>query len=438
MNDLLAKSAVVACVAFCASTALAQNAYRQVNLVANQPEFGAQILDSKIGNGWGIAIRPPGAGGHFWINNAATGTSTTYVGDVPGVPLYQDELPLVDVPSSALYAGAPGTVSQPTGIVYTGSTSTEFMVTGEGITGPSKFVFVALDGSISAWTTGQRASVNMIDHSGDGAMYTGVAVTDFKSGNRLYVTEFNARQRVEVYDGAWKPVKVAGDFRDPATNEQCAIYNLQYMNGKLYAAWAHVGDDPGEEDRFPGYGHISVFDLEGRLLQSFEHRLELNAPWGMAIAPANFGAMSNRLLVANFGDGEILAYDLTTGRYIDQLRDPAGKPIQCDGIWGLTFGNGVRLGHANHLYFAAGPNNEEDGLFAKLVPVTTNRADVDASGSVDFADLRAFASGWLKRSLSADIDANGVVNAGDAAGYLARWILSHRPHDSAVASHESR
>lgn len=345
-----------------------RNAYRQVNLVANKPEFNPQILDPLLANGWGIAIRPPGAGGHFWISNAASGTTTTYVGDVAGTPLFQDELKVVPIPSSKLYAHLPETVSQPTGQVYTGRSKTDFMVSGEGITAASKFIFVNLDGNVCAWTTGQTTAVTVYDNSENGAMYAGCAVTEAESGNRLYLCDFN-NERVEVLDHEWKPIKVAGDFRDPRTPPYYAPYNLQYWDGRLYAALAHVGDDPGEEDQYPGYGYIAAFDLEGRLIQQFEHVLELNAPWGLTVAPDNFGAFSGCLLVGNFGDGRILAFDRTTGAYIDLIRDESGNPIELDGLWGMLFGNGVTLGESNHMYFAAGPNEEEDGLFGKLVPL---------------------------------------------------------------------
>src|SRR5262249_5148700 len=156
---------------------------------------------------------------------------------------------------------------------------------------------------------------------------------------------------------------VAGDWKDANVPPTYAVYNMQWMEGRLFTTWARVGDDPGEEDIYPGYGYISEFDEEGRCLASYEHRSELNAPWGMAIAPADFGVMSGMLLVGNFGDGTIVACDRETRRFVDYLRDGAGKPVVVDGIWGMTFGNGVHLGQANHLYFAAGPNAQEDGLF---------------------------------------------------------------------------
>jgi uncharacterized protein (TIGR03118 family) len=346
----------------------ASNRYEQVNLVSNRAEDRPQILDPLLLDAWGIAIRPPGAGGHWWVMNARSGTTTTYVGDAPGVPLYQDELKVVHIPRGRIYERLTEYVSQPTGVVYTGRTSTEFMVSGEGITGASKFVFCALDGTLSAWTTDQTTAVNMVDLSADGAMFTGLAVTEQATGNRLFVCDFGL-ERFRIFDGSFNELPVpAGRFRDPRVPATFSHYNCQVLDGLLYICFAYVGDDPGEEDVYPGYGFVSAFDLDGNLVRQFEHRMELNAPWGVAIAPEDFGALSGMLLVGNFGDGRILAYNRSTGRYVDYLRDVAGRPAEIDGLWGLQFGNGVSLGYTNHLYFAAGPNQEEDGLFGKFVP----------------------------------------------------------------------
>lgn len=410
----------VAAVLLAAAAASAQNAYRRTVLVSNRVEDAPQILDPLLRNGWGIAIRPPGAGGHWWINNAATGTTTTYVGDAPGVPLYQDELLYVDIPSSHVHAGYPDTVSQPTGIVYTGRAQGELLFTGEGVTGPATFLFCSLDGTISAWRNGQTRAVNVVDTSVEGSMYSGIAATERATGNRIYACDFNL-ERLRVFDAQFREIATAGDWRDPAVPPLYAIYNIQYLEGRLYAAWAHVGDDPGEEDQYPGYGYVSAFDTEGRLLQSFEHRIELNAPWGLAIAPADFGSLSRALLVGNFGDGRVLAFDRETGRFIDHMRDEAGVPVEAEGLWGLQFGNGVRLGRLNHLYFAAGPNAEEDGLFGKWEPVVpgcsiadvAGTADGRADGRITREDYDAFLARFDAGDLRADVAAIGGFTPSD-------------------------
>jgi uncharacterized protein (TIGR03118 family) len=354
------------------------NAYVMVNMVATDAKFKPHFMvDPLITNAWGLTIRPPGKGGHWWITNAGSGNTTTYIGDAPGHRFGQDELKVVDIPVGALHAVHPELKSQPTGQVYAGFNKVDWPTRGVNvdptkpdIIGAARFIFVTLDGTVTAWDNGMKDAQIVIDMGAQDAMFTGVAISTFPEPgrNRLYCADFNA-QRVLVFGTDWKPVTVAGDWKDPRVDEGYVIYNLQVIDNKVYAAWANPGGEPAEPQNYPGYGFISEFDLEGRLLRSFEHRKELIAPWGFAKAPANFGALSNRLLVGNFGDGRILAYDLATARFDDYLRNLEGQPIEVDGLWGLTFGNGETLGYSNHLYYAAGPEAENQGIFGKLVPI---------------------------------------------------------------------
>jgi uncharacterized protein (TIGR03118 family) len=344
-----------------------RNAYVMVPLVSTREEDKPLIVDELMVDAWGIAIRPPGKGGHWWITNTGTGTTTTYIGDAPDHPFGQDELEVVHLPVGSLHEKNE-TYSQPTGMVYSGFATTEFTVDDGKVKGSSKFIFVALDGTIYGWTNGQEKGVKVIDKGADSRMYTGLAVSEKASGSRIYACCMNA-PAVDVFDGAWKPVTLAGDFKDPAVGDGYAIFNLWWHEGKIYAAWARIANEPGDAEPYPGYGYLSIFDEEGRLQRSLQHSMQLNAPWGFAIAPKDFGALSNHLLVGNFGDGRILAYNLETGAYVDTLRDQKGDPIELDGLWGLTWGNGETLGYKNHLYFAAGPEQETEGLFGKLVPL---------------------------------------------------------------------
>lgn len=381
------------------STTSQPNRYTDTILAANNPDLNPLVMvDPLLGNGWGLAIRPPGAGGHFWISNFNSGATTTYVGDVHKpdgtfVPLFQDELMQVRIPiGTGKRQDGPRIVpiSQPTGQVFNHS-PTDFVITGEGITAASKFIFVTAEGTISGWTeindpaTGvvrrQTASVITIDQSqqyhDDRLRFTGCAVTDFPQDNRLYVTNF-IENRVEVYDATWNLVELpAGRFRYPDQPANFHIWNIQYFRtgpnneGRLWGVYA-MQEEPWEED--PDFGAIAEFDLEGKFIRRFTTSMdtdpyadaELKAPWGIAIAPDNFGPLSNCMIVANFGNGTLPAFDMATGKFVDWLRDNNGDILSVDGVWGILFGNGVALGDTNALYYAAGPNSEFDGTFGTI------------------------------------------------------------------------
>jgi uncharacterized protein (TIGR03118 family) len=140
------------------------------------------------------------------------------------------------------------------------------------------------------------------------------------------------------------------------------------INGKLYVTFALQNDEKMDDVAGAGFGYVDVFDLQGNLVKRLVSNGVLNGPWGMALAPGNFGAFSNALLVGNFGDGHINAFDPNSGAFLGQLRDRSGNPIAIDGLWGLSFGNGHSAGKANWLYFTAGPDGEAHGLFGVLFP----------------------------------------------------------------------
>ena len=361
--------------------------YVVTNLVSNNPDNNPQLLDPYVSLGWGIAIRPAGAGGHFWVSNAGTGISTEYIGDVGGVPIYQDDLKVVELTTSP---SNPFGLAGPTGQVFNGSE--DFVITqdhpnGE-ITAPSKFIFVALDGTISAWNERQnedgsfdRSPVSeiVVDKFLD-AIYYGIAITDFESDNRLYVADFGATPDIEVYDAEFNEITEDFEFLNPFAAEGLAEYNIQLIEDSLFVAYAFPFPGiPGNEVVQEGLGGIAEFDLDGNLIATWEGGDFLNAPWGFVLAPDDFGQFSNNLLVSNF-DGTIVAFDRETRAPIDYLRDETGEPIVIDGLWGLTFGNGESLGESNDLYFAAGNDVGEDfgddpggGVFGKVEVA----ADVD-------------------------------------------------------------
>ncbi len=358
----------------------ADAAYMQTNLVSNNPAYNPRLVDPFLLSSRSIAIRPPtsGFGGHFWINNLANGTNTVYVGDVGGVPIFQDSLTVVTLPPSP---NNPSPISSPTGQVFNGSK--DFVITmpypnGE-ITAPSKFIFASLDGTISAWTDRRGVngipdwpidSVIVVDRFGS-SIYQGVTVSNSLDNNRLYAADFGISEAIEVFDSIFTEITDIFAFSNPFAAQGYSPYNIQTFNGALYVSYAQPSAEQlGEGITGSGLGKLAQFDFDGNLLTTWDDGGLLNVPAGMAIAPANFGKFSNALLVANFGDGTIVAFDQTTQQTLGYLRDGKGNLIVVPGIWGLTFGNGKSLGELNHLYFAADPGDEtSDGLFGKLQSV---------------------------------------------------------------------
>jgi uncharacterized protein (TIGR03118 family) len=388
----------------------AGNRFEQTILVANRAEYKpTAFVDERVINPWGIALRPPGKGGHIWISNAGNASTTLYIGDANGEPLRQDGLKVVPI-DGPLYSYEDG-LSNVTGQVYNAASDypgqpVEFPVkgptsdlsTGKPVplgerSGSAKFVFVTTDGTINAWRSGTAESMDSAiivkDYSDKGKnqdtslklfpAFTGVAMTTdiFKkdsegnprADNRLYVTDFQNRQ-IRSFNNQWEEITGKIPFARPSgLPEGYNPYNIQCLGDKLcvtYAVLLTGGDDPAEDLPGEGNGRIAFFDRDGRLLSTLADAGKLNSPWGVCIAPEGFGEFGGDLLVANFGDGTIAAYRPKTGEFHDYLRDPNGQPIVIEGIWGIVFGNGVSLGDSLSLYFTAGPNVEQDGVFGRL------------------------------------------------------------------------
>ena len=357
-------------------------------------------IDEFLVNPWGIALRPPGIGGHFWLANAGNMTTTTYVGDAKGVALHQDGLKVVffDTPLISYEDG----VANPTGVVYNAASDypdqpLEFPVAGPAsnlakgapvpigtVSGAAKFVFVTTEGTVHAWRSNTAESMDRAvivkDYSDRGAdqveglkhlaAFTGVAMTTAaETRNRLFITDFQ-NGIIRVLDHEWNDITAKVPFAMPANlPEDWSPYNIQLLGDRLYVVFAAIDRTAEEVARdvpAPGAGKVVAYDLEGRIVQEFADAGRLNSPWGVAIAPKNFGPFGEALLVGNFGDGSVAAFDLATGTFRDFLRDKAGKPLAIDKLWGLAFGNGVSLGDADSLYFAAGPNDEQDGVFGRV------------------------------------------------------------------------
>jgi uncharacterized protein (TIGR03118 family) len=323
---------------------MASNAYIQQDLVSDGALVPAAHTDTHLVNPWGITAFSSG----IQIANADSEFTTGY--DASGNAVGPD----VEVPG------------HPTGIVFN-SDSTLFKVTTPNGTGSAKFIYVTEDGTIAAWSTvnNNRKVVNVVNHSSVGASYKGAALGKFKTGTFLYVANF-ALGKIEVFDSTFKPVRLGGAFADPNLPAKFAPFNIQNIGGQLFVAYAKRGSS-GDEVHAASTGLVDVFNTNGKLIRRFTSGGKLNAPWGLALAPANFGKFSNSILVGNFGDGRISAFNAKTGKFQGQLAEFGSGPVVIDGLWGLAFGNGKGGTIKNALYFTAGPFDESHGLYGRLL-----------------------------------------------------------------------
>jgi len=234
---------------------------------------------------------------------------------------------------------------------------------------PALFLFASEDGTISGWNSSAGANVvTMVDNSGSGAAYKGLALAGNSLGPFLYAANFNAGT-IDVFDMNFSTVTLDGRFADPDLPPGFAPFNIQSIGTRLYVTYARQDDDRHDDVSGPGNGFVDVLDFDGNFMQRLVSNGNLNSPWGMALAPSQFGDFSNALLVGNFGDGTINAYaPETDGTFAHrgQLRTADKRPVTIDGLWGLGFGNGAGSGATNALYFTAGPDDESHGLFGRI------------------------------------------------------------------------
>ena len=315
-------------------TAAAQ--YKLVNLVSNQ-KGAAPLTDPLLVNAWGLARS---SGGPFWISDNGSGWSTLYTG--AGA---KEGFEII-VPAAG---GGPGS---PTGIVYNGSQ--DFPVQGWA----SIFLFATLDGTISGWSPISNPNSAIIAVTASGAVYTGLAVTNYTSGNFLFAADA-ANNKVDVYDANFNKVK---SFTDTTLPAGFAPFGIQDFGGLLYIAFASSSGASG--------GYIDIYSEDGVLLKQLAQGAPLNQPWGLAIAPRNFGPLSNALLVSNnTNSGAINAFNSVTGQFVGTIKDTNNAVIRIDQLWGIEFGGGTpNNGPANALFFTAGPDNNHAGTFGKIVP----------------------------------------------------------------------
>jgi uncharacterized protein (TIGR03118 family) len=334
-----------------AGTPSIASAFATRSLVADAGT-GAEHIDAKLINAWGIAFNPTG---FVWVANNGSATSTLYDGN--GVP----QALVVAIPP-----GNAGT-SSPTGIVFNGNAGT-FQVSENGVSGTSAFIFASENGTLSGWSpaVNRNNAIRTVDTGAAGAVYKGLAIAGYTGATYLYAADFR-NGRVDVYDSNWNKVTLpGGSFSDPNLPAGYAPFGIQAINGRIYVAYAQRAAGSIDETKGMGLGIVDVFDASGAFMKRLVTGNGLNAPWGLVMAPANFGGASNLLLVANFGDGKINAYNPDTGAFAGTLSRADRTPIVIDGLWGIAFGNGVNNQPTNTLFYTAGPGDEEHGAYGRI------------------------------------------------------------------------
>jgi len=334
-----------------------QNGYSQTNLVANTAGV-ANHTDPQLSNPWGISFVP---GQPFWIANNNGGTSTLY--DAQG---NKDQL-VVGIPTAQHNPCPQGC---PTGTIAN---------TQAGSFGNGAFLFDTEDGLIANWT-GQGNAFTVVDNSASGAVYKGLASITNAEGTFLLATNFNSGQ-IDVFDRNFNPTHLTGTLTDPNLPAGFAPHGVHVLGNRIIVTYAQQDAAKHDPVTGAGLGIVDAFDVEGRFVGTIAQGGTLNAPWGAVLTPNNFGQFSGDLLIGNFGDGTISAFD-TAGHFIDQVKDTAGHVISNPGLWDIVFGAGG-TGDPNTLYFTAGGANQTSGLFATLVPAAAaNGADFQLNLSV--------------------------------------------------------
>jgi uncharacterized protein (TIGR03118 family) len=348
-----------------AGSPIVSAAYRQTNLVSDIPGL-ALHTDPNLRNSWGTSTGP---GLPIWVSDNATGAATLYDGQgnpQPGPGPHQLVVAIPAPPSAG-----PGAAGTPDGTVFN-PTPDGFAVAENGVSGPAQFLFATEDGTIAGWNRavdpahavtavgGSTATDQAVNH---GTVYKGLALVSTPAGKFLYATNFRFGT-IEVFDTNFHQVN---SFTDPTVPAGFAPFGIHNIGGNLYVTFAKQDAAKHDDDAGPGHGFVDVFAPNGTLLQRLASQDRLNSPWAVTLAPATFGAFGGDILVGNFGDGRINAFNPATGQFLGQLRTHGG-PITISGLWGLRFPAGSLNATPNALYFTAGPNDEADGLLGDIVP----------------------------------------------------------------------
>jgi uncharacterized protein (TIGR03118 family) len=330
--------------------------YLELSLISDMTNV-ASHSDGRLLNPWGIVV----GRNTLWVNDNHSGLDTTYTAS--GAPLKF----AIHVPAPG---GGPGA---PTGLVFNDTTS--FTLSNGTRSAPATFLLATEDGTIAAWNaqvTGSNAVI-AADRSGSNAVYKGLAIgLDTNGAPWIYAADFH-NGMIDVFDAQFH---YARSFTDTNLPANYAPFNVRRLRDKLFVTFAkQLLPDAMDDDKGPGHGYLDIFDADGTLLRRFASGGALNSPWGLVVAPPHFGIFSRALLVGNFGDGRINAYELLTGKWLGTMQDALGNELVLDGLWGLTFEKEEVAGQdcqytAQRLYFTAGPGAEADGVVGLLRPVT--------------------------------------------------------------------
>lgn len=333
---------------FCPMPARAE-LFSQINLVTDDQTINpAMLTDPNLKNAWGISFA---SASPFWVSDNGSGVATLYnVNPVTNATTMNSLV--VSIP--------PVPNGTPTGQV--------FNTGGSGAFNGNVFLFVSEDGTISGWRGALGTAAETLQIPDSANVYKGTALATINLNTYLYAANFRAGT-IDVIKGTAGAPDLPGHFIDPNLPAGYAPFDVRLLNGKLYVTYAL--QDAGKHDDVAGAGHgfVSVFDTNGNFIGRVASQGTLNSPWGLAIAPASFGQFAGDLLVGNFGDGRINAFDLSNGTSAGQLLDNNGNPLTIDGLWALTVGNSGNGGSQEKLYFSAGPNGEENGLFGVIQSV---------------------------------------------------------------------
>jgi len=376
---------LLATLAIASATLAQQTGYSQTNLVANTAGV-ASHTDPQLSNPWGISFIP---GQPFWIANNNGGTSTLY--DAQG----NKQSLVIGIPGASVNPCNPGC---PTGTVANPTT---------GYFSNGSFLFDTEDGIIANWT-GQANAVVALDNSASGAVYKGLALLTNTEGTFLLAANFNSG-KIDVFDRNFNPTHLTGPLSDPNLPAGYAPHGIHVISNLIFVAYAQQDAAKHDPNTGAGLGIVEAYDMEGNNPRVFASGGTLNAPWGVVATPASFGTFSNDILIGNFGDGTINAFD-TTGKFLGQVTDSSNKVISNPGLWDMVFGAGG-TGDPNTLYFTAGGASQTSGLFATLVPAgAVTGADFSLNLSTQSLTLAPGGTGTLTISSAAVGGFNGQIS----------------------------